>query len=170
MFNFFKKLFRKKKQKKRQILMLPEVPSEEQNYITIKRYLDEEIPIWTWNSLIEGQENFLKALDSIHGNYLDGLTLIRKEEGFIAIYTAVVNSKTGKTIMKIRDIMKYNDSNIMELLSSEIRVAHKVYYDDVNFHTSLEYYVHDVTAEELDTYLIKNRVFKVSDDRFMRIA
>ena len=167
---FFKRPIIRSRQKERKILNLPEIKTKDQNYSTIKNYLEQETPIWTWNSLIEGQENFLKALDSIHGNYIDGLTLIRKEEDFIAIYTAVVNSKTHKTIMKIREILKYNDSNIMELLSSEIRVAHRVYFDDVNLHTSLEYYVHDVTTEELNEYFLKKRVFHVADNRFIRSA
>lgn len=167
MFKHFS-LFKKKptKPKERKPLNLPEVPADKFTPADIAEMINNGTPIWTWTSILD---NFnVTAMLNMQGNCLDGFAMFRKEHDLLIKYVAVVCQDLQSMTMKITEICKCTNSNIIELYNTELKDAHKVYYDDLGLTEEVRYFVHDLEYEKIAAYLEKNRVMYVGEEHFIK--
>ena len=167
MFNPFLLLQKKtSKSKERKPLNLPEIPTDKFTPAEIAEMINNGIPIWTWTNILENYN--ITAISNMQGNCLDGFAMYRKEYDLLVKYVAVVCQELETMTMKISDICKCTNSNIMELYNSDLKDSYKVYYDNVGLTNEVRYFVHDLDYEKIVAYLKNNRVMYVSDEHFIK--
>lgn len=161
-------LFKKKAPapKERKPLNLPEITEDKMTLVNISAMINEGIPIWTWTSMLDKWNT--TAMLNMRGDLLDGFAMFRKEQDFLIKYVAIVGSDHKSMTLKIREICKCSNSNILELINTEFADAYKVYYDDAQLTENLQYYVHDLDADTINEYLEKNRLLHVSEEHFVK--
>lgn len=161
-------LFKRKApvQRERKPLNLPEIPADKMDLVNISAMINEGTPIWTWTSLLDKWNT--TAMLNMQGNALDGFAMFRKEHDYLIKYVAVVSQDNQSMTLKIREICKCTNSNILELINTEIKDAYRVYYDDKHLTENLQYYVHDLDVETINEHLKNERVLYVSEEHFIK--
>lgn len=167
--SIFSALFKKKSEapKEREPLKLPRIPESKMNIADISEMLNNGTPIWTWTSLLDKFNT--TAMLNMQGNALDGFACFRKEHDLLMKYVAIV-SPDNTVHLKLTEICKCTNSNIMELINTEFKDAYKVYYDDLGFTESTQYFIHDLKYEDIVEYLTDNRVMYVGEEHFYKKA
>ena len=71
-------------------------------------------------------------------------------------------------VLKLNEVQRMSNSNVMELFNSDLKDAYRVYYDDEGITENLQSFVHDVTDEMIEAELQTKRVMVVTDDHFKK--
>lgn len=162
-----KTLFKNKKSvpKERKPINLPELPADKMNVADISKIINEGVPIWTWTSILDKCN--VTAMFNMANGCLDGFACFRKEDDLIYKYIGVLDS--DKTlILKMSEICKCSNSNIMELINTEFTDAYKVYYDDEGITDNVQFFRVNLVYEDIKDYLENHRVMSVTDEHFVR--
>lgn len=169
MFNFFKNKILPPPAEQSPI-PLPEITVDKMNPVTISEMLRNNIAIWGWykvSDLKNNQMNFTALLNMTIG--FEGLALFRREGDYIVKYRVEVVGKELKTYLRISEICRLSNSNIMELFNTELSDAYKLFYDEDSKYTAeCQSYVHDINEEMINDKLSNNRVFHIGEEHFFK--
>lgn len=167
MFDFFKKKPIPQADEKTPI-PLPVIPEEKMTPTAIAEMIKNGTAIWGWYKVTDLKNNTINVTAMLNMTYgFEGLALFRKEGDYIIKYRVDVVGKDLEIYMKISEICKLTNSNIMEIYNTELSDAYKLMYDEKSEYTSkCQSYVHDITSEMLDDYLETHRVFVVGEEHF----
>lgn len=143
---------------------LPEVPEDKFNAVGIAELLRGGSTIWAWYDLIKKKN--VHAMMNYTGNAARTIAVFRVEDDYLVKYIAYVGK--NEVCMKLSEIQRMTNSNVMELYNADLKDAFHVYYDDQGLTESLQSFVHDVTDEMIEAELQTKRVMVVTDDHFIR--
>lgn len=160
-------LFRKKSKEEagRRPLKLPEVPADQLNVAGIVALLNDDKPIWAWYSIIDKWNPM--ALLHKTGNYLDGFGVFRVEDTLLCHYIAHFD-ENGTVHLKLHEVSKMTNSNVMDIVNDELVAAYSVMYDDCGYTENTMAFVHDVTEEMALAHLEHNTTWMITDDHFYK--
>lgn len=169
MLNFLKKKMQSQPVEQNPI-PLPEIPDDKMNPVAIAEMLKNKTAIWGWykvTDLKNNQMNFTAILNMTIG--FDGLALFRREGDYLVKYRVDAVGKECTICMKISEICKLSNSNIMELFNTELSDAYKLFYDENSeYAAECQSYVHDITEEMIENNLSNNRVFFIGEEHFFK--
>ena len=165
----FKLLFSKKKRtpsldEERHPLPLPEIPEDKFNAVGIAELLRGGSVLWAWYDLLK-KYNWNAALNFV-GNCTDTFAVYRVEGNFLVKYIAMVAE--DQFFLKLSEVQRMSNSNVMELFNSDLKDAYRVYFDDEGLTENLQYFIHDLTDEMVEAELQFKRVMVVTDDHFKK--
>lgn len=165
----FQLLFGTKKHKpesdgERHPINLPEIPEDKFNAVGIAEMLRGGSVIWAWYDLIKKYN--VNALVNFVGNATDTFAVYRVEGEYLVKYIVHVANK--QFYLKLSEVQRMSNSNVMELFNSDLKDAYRVYYDDEGLSEQVHAFVHDVTEEMIEAELQNKRVMVVTDDHFMK--
>lgn len=165
----FQLLFGSKKHKpvsdgERHPINLPEVPENKFNAVGIAEMLRGGSAIWAWYDLVRKYN--VNALMNFVGNATDTFAVYRVEGEYLVKYIVVVGK--DEFVLKLSEVQRMSNSNVMELYNSDLKDAYHVYYDDEGITETLQSFVHDVTDEMIEAELQTKRVMVVTDDHFKK--
>lgn len=151
---------------------LPEITGDKMSPVTIAEMLRSNTAIWGWykaTDLKNNQINFTAILNMTIG--FDGFALFRREGDYLVKYRVEAVGKELKIYLKISEICRLSNSNIMELFNTELSDAYKLFYDeDSKYAAGCQSYVHDITEEMIENKLSNNRVFLIGEEHFFKIS
>lgn len=166
-------LFKKKKltqPAEQNLIPLPEIPYNKMNPVTIANMLRNNTAIWAWYKVTDyknNQMNYSAILNITIG--FDGLALFRKEGNYLVKYHVNAVGKECKIYLKINNICRFSNSNIMELFNTELSDAYRLFYDeDSEYAAGCQCYVYDITEEMIENKLSQNRVFYIGEEHFFK--
>lgn len=161
---FLKKNLNKNVLKKRWPLKLPEVPKDQQNVADIARYLHAGKPIWAWYSLSDKPDFYVTRF--LTGNRMDGFAMWRVEGDYLCMYIAYFDADMV-VYLKLAEIRKATNSNILAVIESDMTYAYKIMYDDMHYTADTMLYVHDVTPEMIAKELQDKSTWIVGEEHFI---
>lgn len=125
--------------------------------------------IWAWfkvDHIINGQLNFTAMMNMSYG--FEGLAVYKKVNNYLYKYNVDVD-KEGIIYLKISEISRFINSNIMELFNTDMHDAYKLFYDhNSDFFDHTMCYITDITEELIERKLEDNRVFKIDESHFYK--
>jgi len=169
MFDFFKKKPQPQPAEQNP-LPLPEIPAEKMNPVAIGEMLKNHTAIWGWYKVMDmknGNMNVSALLNMTLG--FEGFALFRREGDYLIKYRIDSVGENHAIYMKISEICRLSNSNVMELFNTELSDAYKLFYDEEsNYAAGCQSYIHDINEQMIEDKLSNNRVFHVGEEHFYK--
>ncbi|MFR3625287.1 MAG: hypothetical protein ACLTU1_16895 [Blautia wexlerae] len=146
-------------------LKLPEVPDGQMTITDISDLLNKGIPIWAWYNITKKYNGY--ALASVTGNYLDGYVMWRKEGDYLCKYIAYFDADLVMRL-KLHEVCMMANSNVLELISTELKAACSVMYDDIEFSKNTLAFVHDITEDMILEQLQTKKKWIIEEEHFCK--
>ena len=146
-------------------LKLPKVPDDQMTITGISDLLNNGTPIWAWYNITEKYN--VHALASVTGNYLDGYVMWRREGDYLCKYIAYFDDDTVMHL-KLHEVSMMSNSNVLELINTELKAACNVMYDDMGFSKNTLAFVHNITEDMITEQLLTQRKWIIGDEHFCK--
>ena len=103
------------------------------------------------------------------GNRLDGFTVWRIERDYLCMY--IVHFDEDMVVhLKLEEIRKATNSDILAVIESDMTYAYRIMYDDMHYTANTMVFVHDVTPEMIENELHDKSTWIVENEHFYKKA
>ena len=162
-----KKIFRKKEYSggpTERPWNMPEIPEKQLTVSHISNLLREKRPIWAWFSILQ------KPNDTVYyfltGNRIDGFGTWILNGEYLFEYIAYFDDR-GAVILRLTEIRRMTNSNILELINSTLQKAYCVMYDDQNHTANVKVIATDITQEMIESELQNKEKWHIGPEHFL---
>ena len=147
---------------------MPAIPEKQLTVANISAHLQAKRQIWAWYSLLQKPNDTVFYFLDINSNRIDGFGTWILIGDYIYAYVLFFDSRGG-IYLRLQEILRMTNSNILALINSKLKDAYCVMYDEQNHALNCHCLDCDITPEMVESEMSDKEKWIIGSEHFPQL-